>query len=100
MKLLDVAGHDGWTAKTLVQRQWPAECAGRAFGSAELPARLGRLAALGQCLPTARHHLRAILADASEEDILNAVPLQGAQGNLGLAEGAVWTRGVCQWEDS
>ena len=56
------------------------------LGSAVLAARLGRLTALAQCLPTARQHLRAILPDASEEEILNAVPLQEAQGTLHLLD--------------
>ena len=33
-------------------------------------------------MPTARRHLKAILPEASEEDILSAVPLQGAKETL------------------
>ncbi len=35
-----------------------------------------------QCLPTARAHLRKILPDSSEEDILGAVDLSGAEAEL------------------
>ena len=81
-ELLDVCGHDGWTADTDQQLQWPSELGGMAFGSAELSARVARLAALGQCLPTARRHLRAILPEATEDEILGAVPLSGADDML------------------
>jgi len=48
-----------------------------------LAARVGRIAAIAQCLPTARAHLRAILPHESEEEILRAVPLEGVQHALG-----------------
>ena len=81
-RLMGVTGGEGWTTDTSLQLQWPAELGGMACGSAELSALLGRLATLAQCLPTARKHLRAILLDASEDEILNAVPLESAERAL------------------
>ena len=46
--------------------------------SALIAAKVGQVACLAQCLPTAREHLRRIHPDASEEDILGASPLDGA----------------------
>ncbi|CAK0840857.1 unnamed protein product, partial [Prorocentrum cordatum] len=80
--LLGVQADDGWTNDTSMQLHWPSVLGGMGFGSATLGARLGRLAALGQCLPVARQHLRALLPDAAEEDILNAIPLDGAERML------------------
>ena len=70
------AGH--WTSEVVSQAQWPTNLGGMGLGSAAVAAKIGRVAALAQCLPTARAHLRNIFPDASEDDILSAVPLQGA----------------------
>eukprot|EP00973_Karenia_brevis_P086635 12013817-Karenia_brevis.AAC.1 len=52
------------------------------MGSAVVGARVGRIACLLQCLPTARKHLRKIFPYATEEQILHAVPLDGAEAEL------------------
>ena len=78
-RLIDVVGPDAWTEDTTKQLQWPSDLGGMAFGSSEIAARIGRLTAFGQCLPTARRHLRTILPDATDAEILGAVPLQGAE---------------------
>eukprot|EP00973_Karenia_brevis_P046196 6403532-Karenia_brevis.AAC.1 len=65
-----------------MQLQWPVNLSGMGVGSAEVHALIGRVAALAQCLPTARDHLRRLFPEASEEEILAAVPLQEAQQAL------------------
>ena len=52
------------------------------FGSAATAARVGRLAAIAQCLPTARAHLSQILPDTPEHVLLEAVPLAGVDDTL------------------
>ena len=80
--LLAVTPQDGWTPDTGLQIQWPAELGGMAYGAAELSARIGRIAAFAQCLPVARQHLRAILPTAAGEQIMDAIPLAGAESML------------------
>ena len=80
--ILDVRPADGWTDTTTAQLHWPTELGGFGFGSATLSARLGRVAAVAQCLPTARVHLRRILPEASEDEIRAAVPLAGVKESL------------------
>ena len=80
--LLDIRETDGWTEDMQKQLMWPADLGGMGFGSATLAAKIGRLAALAQCLPTARQHLRTIAPEASEQEILAAVPLAEAQATL------------------
>ena len=67
-----------WSVSQIMQLSWPADLSGMGCSSAAVAARIGRIACLAQCLPTARDHLRRILPEASEAEILNAVPLDGA----------------------
>ena len=78
----------GWGEVQEAQLRWPASLSGMGMGSVSNAARAGRLACLFQCLPTARAHLRKIFPDASSEDILNAVNLNGAEAELAALRGA------------
>ena len=79
--LLRVGPTDGWTEDQKLQLQWPINEGGMAFGSAVVAARVARLAAVAQCLPTTRQHLAAILPDAVDE-IVGAVRLDGVREAL------------------
>ena len=74
----------GWGDAQTAQLQWPASVSGMGMGSVSDAAIGGRVACLAQCLPTARAHLRRILPETAEADILAAIPLQGAQEQLEL----------------
>eukprot|EP00973_Karenia_brevis_P018170 2495005-Karenia_brevis.AAC.1 len=52
------------------------------MGRAGHAAQAGRVACLFKRLPTAREHVRHIFPDAAEHQILNAVPLTGAETEL------------------
>ena len=72
----------GWSADQSAQLTWPASLSGMGLGSVMAAARIGRVACLAQCLPTAREHIRQILPDVDEERLLRAIPLQGALAEL------------------
>ena len=86
-ELLKVNGYDGRTENTDRRVNWPAQLGGMNFGSAALSARLGRLSALAQCLPTTQQHPRVALPHANKSNNLNAIVLD--EGNA-LIE---WLRG-------
>ena len=71
-----------WASVQDAQLTWPASLSGMGMGSVRSTARAGRIACLMQCLPTARKHLRQILPDAGDQDILDAVDLSGAEAEL------------------
>ncbi len=81
-RILGVNATDGWTEDTDMQMAWPVDLGGMGFGSAALAARVGRLAAVAQCLPTARAHLQMVLPEASQEEILEAIGLEGVCDTL------------------
>jgi len=72
----------GWTTTQTAQVCWPVSLSGLGLGSVADAALAGRIACLAQCLPTARAHLRRILPEVDEADILSAIPLQGAADKL------------------
>ena len=65
-----------WSALQIRQAQWPACVSGLGLGSAAAGAKVGRIACVAQCLPTARSHLRMFLPDITEEVLLQLVPLE------------------------
>ena len=81
-RLLGVCDGDGWNDDVKAQLAWPPELSGLGFGSATLTARLGRLAAVAQCLPTAREHLKRILPHRSDDEIREAISLSGVDETL------------------
>ena len=80
--LLGTDSTEGWTPETTKQLQWCPEQGGMGFGSAAMAARVGRIASIAQCLPTAREHLKKILPEAPENDIYNAIPLEEVEEQL------------------
>ena len=71
-----------WTPEVVQQTQWPVAQSSMALGAAELTARVGILACLAQVLSTARAHLRELVLEATEADIVRVAPLGGAEESL------------------
>ena len=81
-ELLGAGAAEGWDEVTDKQLQWQQGLGGMDLGSAELSARIGRIACMAQCLPVARKHLAAVFPEASEEEILAAVSVDSVEEQL------------------
>ena len=80
--LLGAGADAGWDEHTGQQLTWPVALGGMGFGSATVMAEVSRLAALTQCLPVARQHLRNLFPDEAEESIREAIPLEAVDRAL------------------
>ena len=73
---------NGWNEVQEAQLRWPCTLSGAGMGRIGHAARVGRLSCLLQCLPSVREHLTKIFPEAEQSQILEAVPLDGAEGEL------------------